>query len=400
MSNTPATTWSAGKAPAAGTGVIGTAIGQNLEHNGTSPVTVTYTITPTGPPPTNCAGAAVTRTVVVNPSGQVNDPADQVRCNGAATAAVTFTTNRTGGTTTYSWTNSNTSIGLGASGTGNGIASFTATNTGTSPVTATITVTPSFEGCAGTPQSFTITVNPSGQVNDPADQVRCNGAATAAVTFTTNRKGGTTTYSWTNSNTSIGLAASGTGNSIASFTATNTGTAPVTATITVTPSFEGCAGTPQSFTITVNPTPVLSSGLAPADVCSNTPFSYTPTSLTGSTSFSWARSAAAGITPAPTSGVNGISETLRNITSATIPVTYVYTLSANGCPNTQNVVVNIKPEPVIADQSVDVCSGETLVHTILLDNFTNPPDIVTFTWDLPVLSGGLTGGTDRLTPSS
>ena len=45
------------------------------------------------------------------------------------------------------------------------------------------------------------------------------------------------TYTWTNDDTSIGLAASGTGD-IASFTATNTGTAPVTSTIVVTPHFE------------------------------------------------------------------------------------------------------------------------------------------------------------------
>ena len=81
---------------------------------------------------------------------------------------------RSGGYATYAG-ETTTHIGLAANGTGN-IASFTAANSGNSPVTATITVTPSFEGCAGTPQSFTITVNPTGQVNDPADQTRCNGA--------------------------------------------------------------------------------------------------------------------------------------------------------------------------------------------------------------------------------
>ncbi len=399
VTNAPAVTWLAGKAPADGTGAIGTTIAQNLQHTGSQPVTVSYSITPAGPASTFCPGPAVTRTVVVNPTAELNDPADQVRCNGAATAAVNFGTNRTGGTTTYSWTNSTTSIGLAASGNGN-IPSFTATNTGTAPVTATITVTPSFEGCAGTQQTFTITVNPSGQVNDPADQVRCNGAATAAVNFGTNRTGGTTTYSWTNSTTSIGLAASGNGN-IPSFTATNTGTAPVTATITVTPSFEGCAGTQQTFTITVNPTPALNSTLTPADRCSNTLFTYAPTSLTTGTTFSWTRLAAAGITPAgPVTGTNGVSETLRNFTSATIAVTYEYVLTANGCSNTQNVVVNIRPEPVISNQSAAVCSGESLLHHILLDNFVNPGANVTFTWPAPALSGGLTGGTARTVPSS
>ncbi|MDR1259699.1 MAG: hypothetical protein LBK65_10580, partial [Tannerellaceae bacterium] len=51
-----------------------------------------------------------------------------------------------------------------------------------------------------------------------------------------------------NSNTSIGLAASGTGN-LPQFTAAQAGQA----TITVTPVYNGCDGTPRTFTITINP---------------------------------------------------------------------------------------------------------------------------------------------------
>jgi gliding motility-associated-like protein len=59
------------------------------------------------------------------------------------------------------------------------------------------------------------------------------------------------TFAWTNSNTSIGLAASGTGN-IPAFTATNTTSSPITGNITVTPkSVEGCEGVPKALTITV-----------------------------------------------------------------------------------------------------------------------------------------------------
>jgi len=377
-------------------------------NGGTAPVTATVTVTPTF---TNggqsCSGTPQTFSITVNPSAQVNDPADQVHCNGTAVPVLTFTTSRTGGTTTYTWTNSNTAIGLGAGGTGN-LPAFTAANGGTAPITATVTVTPTFsnggQSCSGTPQTFTITVNPSAQVNDPADQIYCNGTAVPALTFTTNRTGGATTYAWTNNNTTIGLAASGTG-SLPAFTATNGGTTAVTATVTVTPTFtnggQSCSGTPQTFTITVNPTPALSSPLTPPDQCSNTPFTYTPGSLTAGTTFSWTRLAVAGITPAgPVTGTGSVSETLRNRTSASIAVTYEYVLTANGCSNTQNVVVTIKPEPVISNQSASVCSGESLVHHILLDNFVNPADNVTFTWPAPVLSGGLTGGTARTVPSS
>ena len=219
----------------------GSTIAQTLTNTTTAPATVTYTITPAIGV---CAGTPIDVVVTVNPSGQVNQPGDQVVCNASGTATVTFGTNNTGGTTTYAWTNNTTSIGLAASGSGD-ISSFTATNSGTAPVVATIVVTPTFTngtvGCAGSTKTFTITVNPTGQVNDPTDQVVCNNASTALVTFSTNNTGGTTTYGWTNNTTSIGLAASGSGN-ISAFTATNSGTAPVVATITVTPPFSKWPG--------------------------------------------------------------------------------------------------------------------------------------------------------------
>ncbi|HUC20840.1 MAG TPA: PKD-like domain-containing protein [Candidatus Polarisedimenticolaceae bacterium] len=167
--------------------------------------------------------------------------------------------------TTFSWTNSNTAIGLGASGTGN-IPSFIATNATGAPIIGTITVTPSATGCAGTPMTFTITVNPTAVVNQPANQSLCNGASTAAVNFTGTPAG--VSFSWTNNNTSIGLAASGTGN-IPSFVATNTTQAPVTATITVTPSIGGaiCTGASKTFTITVNPLTNITFTNAPPRVC-------------------------------------------------------------------------------------------------------------------------------------
>lgn len=57
---------------------------------------------------------------------------------------------------------------------------------------------------------------------------------------------------WTNSNTSIGLAASGT-ESVPSFTAINRGNTPAIATITATPVIGGCSGIAQKYTIKVLP---------------------------------------------------------------------------------------------------------------------------------------------------
>ena len=74
------------------------------------------------------------------------------------------------------------------------------------------------------------------------NQILCNGTTTNAITFTGSVTG--TTFSWTNNNTSIGLAAGGNGN-IPAFTAINTANTQVVATITVTPTAAGCPGTPR-----------------------------------------------------------------------------------------------------------------------------------------------------------
>ncbi len=378
-------------------------------NTGTSPVTATVTVTPTFTSGgKSCPGPAKTFTITVNPTAQANDPGDRILCWGDASGAINFSTTNSGGTTTYTWTNSNTDIGLGASGSGN-ITSFTATNTTTAPITGTVTITPTFtnggKSCSGPVTTFDITVNPRAQVDDPADLTRCNGEGVPLIAFTTQNTGGTTTYSWTNSLTSIGLGASGTGD-IPVFTATNTGTATVTATITVTPHYTNtsggatCDGPAQTFTITVYPTPKLSTTLLPAEICSNNNFVYTPASATAGTTFAWSRGALpSGVTAAgAATGTDGISDLLRNVSSSTQTVEYTYTLTANGCVNTQIVTATVKPEPVISDQTPVICSGQTLLWRILMENFTYPD--VTFTWPAPVTSAGVTGGTARGAASS
>jgi len=76
--------------------------------------------------------------------------------------------------------------------------------------------------CAASTSQLTITVNPVATVTTVPNQVVCNSASTTAITFTspTPLNGGTIVFNWTNSDPSINLAASGTGN-IASFLATN-----------------------------------------------------------------------------------------------------------------------------------------------------------------------------------
>jgi hypothetical protein len=72
-------------------------------------------------------------------------------------------------------------------------------------------------------ENATYIVVPTPEVDQPVSQVVCNGQNTSPINFT----GDSASYfTWTNNNTTIGLAGSGTGN-IPSFVAINTGTTPV-----------------------------------------------------------------------------------------------------------------------------------------------------------------------------
>jgi hypothetical protein len=237
---------------------------------------------------------------------------------------------------TYTWVNTTPSIGLGAAGTGD-IAAFPAINGGTAPVIATITVTPHLANggitCNGPTQTFTITVNPTTTVNPVANAAYCDGAVTAAIPFSSPVTG--TTYAWTNSDPSIGLAPGGLGD-IPSFTATNPGVTPVVATINVTPSANGCPGVPISFTITVNPRPVPTI-IGPTPVCQNSVGNVYTTELAMS-NYSWT---VTGGSVTAGSGTGSITVTWTASGTQTITVTYT---NINGCnpasPTSSPVIVN------------------------------------------------------------
>ncbi len=144
----------------------------------------------------------------------------------------------------------------------------------------------------------------------------------------------------------------------------HTATFPTTVTYTITPRGPGataCLGAAITRDVIVYPTPILTSSLTPPAICSNTAFSYTPTSATAGTTFNWNRATVPGITPVgPTSGTNNPNETLVNTTANPIVVTYVYTLTANGCTNVQNVTVTVNPAPILATLDATKCSDEAL----------------------------------------
>ena len=284
-------------------------------------LTTTYTCTAT------LNGVSSTATSVVNvlAAPVVNQVPSTAYCDNQYVPPTLFS--GTAGAT-YSWTNSNTLNGVQASGTGN-VPGYIATVLSNSLETGNIIVTPSLNGCAGTPMTFSISLIPTPSALQ-FDWDWCHGQTATPITIL----GNYTSVQWTNSNTSIGQVASGSG-VLPAFTAINTGTSTIISVVTVTPyyTFGGttCTSNAPPFTFeyriypvgTINPNPNI-------NVCSG---SVIPAvNFTGNTTqFEWTNSnPAIGL---PSTGIGNISSytapTVSSITTATIIVTPRYFTSSN-----------------------------------------------------------------------
>ncbi len=230
-----------------------------------------------------------------------------------------------------------------------------------SAVGGTVSVT-GVNSCGNGPAAtFTVTVNETPTVNAVNNQTLCGNSPTTAVTFSGTVPG--TTYNWTNNNTSIGLAAIGSG-TINSFTAINTGTTTATATITITAVNNGCTGAQTSFTITVNAVPTATAG-ANSPLCIGDTINLTAQTISGAT-YSW-------------TGPNSFSSTDQNpfIANSTVAMTgnYAVTASTSNCPSAPsivNVVVNscgsVDVSVVKTVNNTKPLVGQTVVFTLIATN--------------------------------
>jgi len=353
---------------------------------------------------TDIDNITLTRTVIVNPLGQVNAITSQTVCQGIGTGAVVFSTSNTLGTTTYTWTNDNPAIGLAASSAGavTGIPSFVAQNATTAPISGLITVVPTYTSggvsCVGTATTFTITVNPTPQITNKTAAI-CSGA-----TFTVTPTNGTasdilainTTYSWTYVDNPNVTGESNQSNQTAiSQQLFNTTTAAQTVTYTVTPiGSNGCTGNTFTVAVTVNPEPVVTNQTVAT--CSDVALNYSLDGLitgagdtyTYTVASSNATSVPAG-NPRTVASAANITDSYTNTTAAPVTITYTVTPTNNGCIGSSfTVTATINPEPLVTNQTVATCSdvalnydlaslitgtGDTYTYTVASSDATNVP---------------------------
>jgi uncharacterized delta-60 repeat protein len=229
-----------------------------------------------------------------------------------------------------------------------------------------------------------IAINAVPSVNAVSNQTVCTGSGTAAISFS-----GTpgAVYNWTNSNPSIGLAASGSGN-IASFTTQNNGGGIQTATITVTPVAGSCNGQPVSFTITV--TSVITTQPQPQTVCSGSAASFSVTASGTGATYQWKKDGA---------DINGATSSTYSIASATAANAGQYSVAVTGSCGTvtsTTVALVVKTPPAISTQPVSktACAGAQATFSV-----TATGGALTYQWrkDGANISGA-TGSSYTITP--
>ncbi len=258
------------------------------------------------------------------------------------------------------------------------------TTAGTYNVTLTVTN----PGGTSLPVTFTsyVRINPLPVASVSSNISICVGDSVMSSAFSSSIVG--STYIWTNSDSTIGLASSGAGN-YSSFVGLNTGGAPVTSTVSVVPTANGCIGTAANYTISVNPLPAITADSS--TICLGATATIT---ASGGTSYTWSAGATA-------TGANTASVTPSTTT------TYTVTGTLAGCSGTaiSTITVDSVATPSISIvgnilTSSAVVGNQWYLDGVIIPGATNQNDtaIANGNYTVVVTSAGCTSAISNPTP--
>ncbi len=356
-------TWTIGTITGGITGASagsGTSINQVLTNPGNAlPGTVQYLVTATSTTG-SCSGAPYSIVVTVNPIPVLLTANSASVCSGKNVSINLISSTAS----SFAWTIGTVTGSITGATAGSG-STINQVLTNPSSVTAGIvtylvTPTSSTGTCVGATYPITVTVNPTTFLTSAHSVSVCSDSP---FNYTPVPSTAGTICQWNRALTNgiSNPSASGVGDP--NETLINTTSYPVNVTYVYTLTYGGCSST-ENVVVTVNPKPVLSSSLTLAPLCNNGVFSYTPASLTNGATYTWIRPTIPGITNPQATGTGAVNEVLQNSTSAPITVTYIYTLTANGCSNTQNVSVEVGPSPVLTSTltPTPICSNSVFSY--------------------------------------
>ncbi len=338
-----------------------------LTNNTFTIQSTTFTITPSL---NGCEGTPFTSTVDVKPSPDANaTPVSQAICSGTAIQTIVLSGNVNG--TTFNWTRDNTVDVTGIASSGSGDISGILTNTTSINQTTTFTITPTADGCDGTPVFASVTVKPIPDGNASIDsQTVCSGDVIQTISLSGSING--TVFNWTRDNTAnlTGIAASGSGD-IGGALINNTFILQST-TFTITPTLNGCDGTPFTSTVNVKPKPDASANPAAQTICSgNAIQTIVLSGNVSGTTFNWTRDNTSNVTGIANAGSGDISGTLNNNTNTIQITTFTIIPMADGCSGTPiSAIVTVNPKPVAtaSPSTQSICSESTIQNIVLTSN--------------------------------
>jgi hypothetical protein len=203
-----------------------------------------------------CDGVSKSFFIVVKPAPTLDKTVFSFCVNDSG--AIAFKTNlKIPKATTFNWTSSNVQTGVPPSGGDSSLIFKALSNKTTEVVTTNVVVTTTADGCKTQTQAV-INIKPRPVLFNPGNLFIAAGQP-VVLHFTADMEG--TTFDWTNDKSAIGLPLTGSGD--LSFRAKNNdANTPITANIVATPNLNGCTEQAQMFTITLPPTPSVSTPLA------------------------------------------------------------------------------------------------------------------------------------------
>jgi gliding motility-associated-like protein len=348
---------------------------QTLTNSTTSPLTITITANATI---NGCVGPNSNYTIQVYPTPSiVVTPSVDTICSGSNILAQ-LTSNILN--TTYQWTvNPNVNITGATNGSGATINQLILNSSAQlqnfSYVITPVAPGPNGGGCPGSNATLNVWVNPVALVTfSLPNQTICSGTASQQVSISSATNGAIIT--WTSSIPAgiSGASASG-GATIPIQNLVNNTNAPITIiySVSVSTNSGNCAGTLATYSITVNPIPVLSFSAGPQTICSGA--QSTAVNLTSNIaapnaaglSYSWSAAQPNGITGLVSSGVNSIPvQTLTSTNTSPTIITFVglitYTNNSVACAGASGnytITVNPLPQVTINSPSPVICSNST-----------------------------------------
>ena len=299
---------------------------------------------------------------VVRPIPLVTNPGTSSICSGTS-VLITPVTAPSGGTLTWTATGS-AALGGFSDGSGTQINQLL-TNSGYITDTVYYSVYATLTGCQGPAVVFKVAVKPIPDLsNTPLTLQICNNTNTN-ITLTSNVAG--TLFTWT-CTASSGNVTGWADNPIPGITLdqllSNSGFTAETVTYHITPSANGCTGSPVDYVVTIEPTPDVFFIPPTQSLCSGQTTGISINSAVTGTTFTWTVSSSSpNLTGQLPGNGNLIAQTISNSGTTTEFLTYNVVPSAFGCPPgpSQNVIVTIKPNPSVTNTVLNYqqCSAAT-----------------------------------------